>query len=124
MSEAHRQRLRSQARWPDDRVELAGEPSEWSQAGDSGAVTTYRFCARRRDRRLCQLGVIAIPIGAFTDPAFPPNFRFTRSESMNGSPYWATIAWDSRAPAVRQLCAKTGRPVLQSTISKASFALG
>ena len=66
----------AQARWPDDRVELAGEPSEWSQAGDSGLLTTYSFCAN------CGAtvafvnegmpGATAIPIGAFADPSFPP----------------------------------------------------
>ena len=65
-----------QARWPDDRVELSGEAREWSQAGDSGTVATFRFCAT------CGAtlsfvsegipGFTAIAVGAFADPNFPP----------------------------------------------------
>ncbi len=68
-----------QARWPDERIELAGEYREWSQAGGSGAVATFRFCAH------CGAtvafvnegmpGVTAIAVGAFADPNFPsPRF--------------------------------------------------
>lgn len=65
----------AQARWPDDRVHLAGEYREWSQAGDSGLTATFRFCPT------CGAtvtfvgegvpGATAIPIGAFADPNFP-----------------------------------------------------
>jgi hypothetical protein len=66
----------AQARWPNESVELAGEFSEWSQVSDSGLVATFRFCAN------CGATVayvnegmpdtIAIPLGAFADPRFPP----------------------------------------------------
>lgn len=52
-----------------------GDYREWSQAGDSGAIATFRFCA------ICGAtvsfvnaalpGTIAVPVGAFADPAFP-----------------------------------------------------
>ncbi|KQS01908.1 aldehyde-activating protein [Sphingomonas sp. Leaf357] len=66
----------AQARWPDDRVQLSGAFEEWSQAGGSGSRATFRFCAT------CSAtiafvneslpGTIAIPLGAFADPTFPP----------------------------------------------------
>lgn len=66
----------AQARWPDERLALEGEFSEWVRTSDSGALATYRFCAT------CGAtvayvnegmpGVTAIPIGAFADPNFPP----------------------------------------------------
>lgn len=54
------------ARWPDDRVEPAGEPSEWSQAGESGLLGTFRFCA--------ECGVTV----AFVDEGMPGRDRDTR----------------------------------------------
>lgn len=65
-----------QARWPDDRVELAGEARAWSRVGESGSRTTYRFCATCGATLAyaseAMPGVTAIPVGAFADPAFPP----------------------------------------------------
>lgn len=64
-----------QARWPDDRVELAGEASRWSQVGDSGNRATFRFCASCGATVAYASegmpGLTAIPVGAFADPAFP-----------------------------------------------------
>jgi hypothetical protein len=65
-----------QARWPDEDVQIEGAFSEWSQAGDSGKVATFKFC------QTCAAtvafateglpGLTAIPAGLFADPAFPP----------------------------------------------------
>lgn len=65
-----------QARWPDECATLTGEYNEWTRAGDSGALATFRFCPR------CGAtvayvsegmpGLTAIPVGAFADPDFPP----------------------------------------------------
>lgn len=64
-----------QARWPDERLELTGEFSEWSRVGDSGTRATYRFCANCGATVAYvnegMSGVTAIPVGAFADPAFP-----------------------------------------------------
>lgn len=64
-----------QARWPDDRVELTGEASQWSQVGDSGNRATFRFCATCGATVVYASegmpGLTAIPVGAFADPAFP-----------------------------------------------------
>jgi hypothetical protein len=66
----------AQARWPDQRVQLEGEPREWSQIGDSGSVTTFRFCgdcgATIAYVNGNMPGLTAIPVGAFADPLFPP----------------------------------------------------
>ena len=84
-----------QARWPDERVELAGEFREWSQAGDSGASATFRFCAT------CGAtvayvnegmpGVTAIAVGAFADPAFPPPHYSVYEGRKHG---WVAICGD------------------------------
>jgi hypothetical protein len=65
-----------QARWPDDRVALAGEPSSWSQTGDSGSLATFLFCATCGATLAyasdAMPGLTAIAVGAFADPNFPP----------------------------------------------------
>lgn len=65
-----------QARWADTHVEIAGEFRTWSQQGDSGALAHFRFCptcgatvAYSSDG---MPGLIAVAVGAFADPDFPP----------------------------------------------------
>ncbi len=64
-----------QARWPDERVELAGEFRQWSQAGDSGTIATFRFCptcgATVAYTSAGVPGFTIVAVGAFADPAFP-----------------------------------------------------
>lgn len=84
-----------QARWPDERVELIGEFSEWSQAGDSGARATFRFCATC-GATLAYVsegmpGVTAIAVGGFADPAFPPPSYSVYEERKHG---WVAISGD------------------------------
>lgn len=65
-----------QARWPNERIELAGDYREWTLTGDSGTTTTFRFCPT------CGVtvtyinegmeGLTAVAVGAFADPDFPP----------------------------------------------------
>lgn len=66
----------AQARWPEDKVTLTGDPTNWSHTGDSGSTATFSFCPTCGSPAWYVLdsmpGMIAIPIGAFTDPAFPP----------------------------------------------------
>ena len=69
----------AQARWPDDRLQLTGEFKEWSRAGDSGKLATYRFCptcgATVAYVNEAMPDVTAVPVGAFADPGFPsPKF--------------------------------------------------
>jgi hypothetical protein len=64
------------SRWPADRVTIEGRASEYQRTGDEGSTATFRFCAT------CGAGVyftndsmpnmIAVPVGAFADPSFPP----------------------------------------------------
>ena len=66
----------AQARFPASAVRVEGAANEWSRVGDEGTRATFRFCAT------CGAHVywtnetipdtIAVPIGAFADPTFPP----------------------------------------------------
>jgi hypothetical protein len=66
----------AQARWPDERVELAGAFNEWSRAGDSGESATFRFCPTCGSTVAYvhegMPGLTAVAVGAFADPDFPP----------------------------------------------------
>lgn len=63
----------AQARWPDDRVSVAGAFNGWSHTGDNGNRATFRFCPT------CGYTVFytaeGLPgltaIGALGDPIFP-----------------------------------------------------
>ena len=66
----------AQARWPVERVTISGESHEWSRTGGDGGTATFRFCPH------CGSGVwysadtqpelIAVAVGAFAEPGFPP----------------------------------------------------
>ena len=66
----------AQARWPQDRVQITGETSQWSTVGDSGGVGTFNFCPTCGAAAFYVIDrmpdLIAVPIGAFADPDFPP----------------------------------------------------
>lgn len=64
-----------QARWPEEQVTLSGRYREWSDDGNGRARAVFRFCpdcgstvAYTSDGLP---GLIALPVGAFADPAFP-----------------------------------------------------
>ena len=65
-----------QARWPADKVTIAGESTVWERTTDAGNVTTYHFCPTcgttvwYRGKPFSD--AIAIPVGLFCDPDFPP----------------------------------------------------
>ena len=65
-----------QARWPADRVTLEGRAHEFNLVGDEGSTATFRFCptcsATVYFTNDTMPDLIAIPVGAFADPAFPP----------------------------------------------------
>ena len=69
----------AQARFPVGNIEFTGESRQWERSGDEGNVITHRFCPQCGST-LCywlssQPDIVAIPIGAFADPAFPaPGF--------------------------------------------------
>jgi hypothetical protein len=65
-----------QARFPADRVHVVGRSTEYVRVSDKGdRVVTFRFCPDC-GATVFYTGsdapeVIAVPIGAFADPAFP-----------------------------------------------------
>lgn len=73
----------AQARWPSEHVTVtvtvAGEVKEWTRTGDDGGKITQRFCPTCGATVSFTIdtypGVVAVPVGAFADPAFPaPTF--------------------------------------------------
>ncbi len=65
-----------QARWPADRVTIEGHAQSYVRVGDEGSAATFRFCptcgATVYYDNDTMPGVIAVPVGAFADPTFPP----------------------------------------------------
>ncbi len=65
-----------QARWPAEQVRITGDWREWSRTGDTGRWARFRFCPTCGSTLAYEIeampGVIAIPVGAFADPGFPP----------------------------------------------------
>jgi hypothetical protein len=67
----------AQARWPADQVTVEGQSKTWSHTGESGNCATFSFCPECGSTVYYivtgDLGdLIAIAIGAFADPDFPP----------------------------------------------------
>ncbi len=85
----------AQARWPDASVVLTGDYRTWTRFADSGHVATYRFCPDCGSTLAYIIegwpGVIAIPVGAFADPNFPPP-RFSVYEHRKHG--WVEIGGD------------------------------
>jgi hypothetical protein len=65
-----------QARFPRERVRVEGRCTEYVRTSDSGEARTFRFCpdcgATVFYTAEAAPDVIAVPIGAFADPTFPP----------------------------------------------------
>ena len=65
----------AQARFRRIDVEIRGEAMSYVRIGDSGKKTTFHFCGTCGTtvhyEMESQEDVIAIPLGAFADPAFP-----------------------------------------------------
>jgi len=66
----------AQARFPRDRVTIVGEASEYVRVGDSGGRLKSRFCPTCGSTVYYSIDtkpeLIAVPVGAFADPKFPP----------------------------------------------------
>ncbi len=66
----------AQARFPRERVTIEGRATQWTRQGDSGETATFRFCPVCGSTVYWELtgadGFIAVAIGAFADPSFPP----------------------------------------------------
>jgi hypothetical protein len=69
----------AQARFPRSAVTLSGTSVEYVRVGDEGTKVAFRFCPHCGATVCYTLAghedAIAIPVGAFADPAFPgPSF--------------------------------------------------
>lgn len=66
----------AQARFPEDKVTIRGDSREWVRIADSGNEVRYHFCPVCGTTVYYRGGpiadAIAVPIGLFADPEFPP----------------------------------------------------
>lgn len=85
----------AQARFPADQVTISGEARQWTRIADSGNEATFHFCptcgatlyyVARPYRDL-----VAVPIGAFADPDFPPPHYSVYEDRKHR---WVAIAGD------------------------------
>jgi hypothetical protein len=65
-----------QARFPADAVTIAGASKEYARTGDEGTTARFHFCPECGAIVFYWMdavpGFIAVPVGAFADPDFPP----------------------------------------------------
>jgi hypothetical protein len=65
-----------QARFPADRVRVVGRDADYVRTSDGGEKRTFHFCpdcgATVFYTTAGAPDVVAVPIGAFADPSFPP----------------------------------------------------
>ena len=65
-----------QARFPRDRVRVDGRSTKYVRVSDRGDERRFRFCpdcgATVLYTTASQPDLIAVPVGAFADPSFPP----------------------------------------------------
>jgi hypothetical protein len=66
----------AQARFPRERVRIEGQARDYVRIGDGGTAARFRFCPSCGATVYFTIddapGLIAIPLGAFADPQFPP----------------------------------------------------
>lgn len=82
-----------QARWPAEQVAISGRSTRWLRTADSGGEVEYHFCPTCGTTVWYRGGpmpdAIAVPVGLFADPGFPPP-RFSVWERRKHP--WVTIA--------------------------------
>lgn len=65
-----------QARWRTEDVTITGPATTWVRVGDEGCRITFRFCPTCGATVYYDIdampGMIAVPVGAFAEPSFPP----------------------------------------------------
>ena len=65
-----------QARFEPDRVRIVGRYADYVRISDAGEERTFHFCPDCGATVFYTTGdapdVIAVPVGAFADPSFPP----------------------------------------------------
>lgn len=66
----------TQARFPRDHVSITGHTTTWTRQGDSGGTATFHFCPTCGSTVYWEMDwapdSLAIAVGAFADPTFPP----------------------------------------------------
>ncbi|ROZ75369.1 GFA family protein [Ramlibacter sp. WS9] len=77
----------AQARFDRRNVTTEGKSTAYVRVGDSGGTATFHFCPTCGATVYYVLeghdDMIAIPVGAFADPAFPPPVRSVYEERMH-----------------------------------------
>jgi hypothetical protein len=65
-----------QARWPSDHVTIEGHSTQYVRVGDEGGKARFHFCPTCGVSVYYEAdglpGLIAVPVGGFADPTFPP----------------------------------------------------
>lgn len=65
-----------QARFPREQVQMTGEAREYTRISDAGEARTFSFCPECGATVFYVVAsapdIIAVPVGAFADPTFPP----------------------------------------------------
>lgn len=88
----------AQARWPEAQVRIEGRSTEWARSGDEGGKSVHRFCPTCGSTVYytndTMPGLIAVPLGAFADPTFPPP-RFSVYEDRKHR--WVAVIGDDIA---------------------------
>ena len=66
----------AQARYPRERVTIAGDSAQWTRRGDSGDSATFHFCPTCGSTVYWEPnglpGFVSVATGAFADPHCPP----------------------------------------------------
>ncbi|HEY8079274.1 MAG TPA: GFA family protein [Labilithrix sp.] len=90
-----------QARFPRERVQIAGEHRSWTRTGDSGGKATFHFCPTCAAIVFYELDgapdFVALPVGVFADASFPePHVAVyeARRAPWLVSPACVTEHWD------------------------------
>ena len=82
------------ARWPSERVTVEGTATEYTRVGDEGSAATFRFCptcgATVYFTSNAMPDMVAVPVGVFAEPSFPPPVV-----SVYGERRHPWIAWPS-----------------------------
>jgi hypothetical protein len=85
----------AQARFPVERVTFTGTSTRWDYVGESGDPAEFHFCpvcgAQIWYRSAGLPDLIAIPIGAFAEPAFPAPIYSVYEERKHA---WVEITGD------------------------------
>jgi len=89
----------AQARFPREAVTVTGTSTEYVRVGDEGSKATFRFCPQC-GATVCYTmegmpEAVAIPVGAFADPSFPPPVFSVYEDRMH--------AWVSMPTGIKRM---------------------